>query len=137
MATCTVVVLRAGDPFSPARYRAGALPAMPVQAVGGGQVFLELTVSDAGTVDVVRPLRTTPPFTEALVDVVRRWQFVPAEETVDGTSPPQRVPSQVLVATSAGAVVVEVRSGPATLSGIPAHGSRVATILCGRPTGVE
>ena len=98
VATCAVAVLTAGDPFSPARYRAGALPAMPVQAVGGGHVFLELTVSDAGTVDVVTPLRTTPPFTEALVDVARRWQFVPAEETVDGTSPPRRVPSQVLVA---------------------------------------
>lgn len=78
---CTLgVVLLAQEAFSPARYRAGTLPALPVMALGGGQVFLELAVSREGRVTAVTPLRTTPPFTDLVVDVLRDWQFLPAEE---------------------------------------------------------
>src|SRR5712692_6779668 len=75
--------LAAGDAFTPARYRSGPLPAIPVEAVGAGQVFLELTVSSTGTVSAVKPLRATPPFTGPLTDAARQWQFRPAEELVE------------------------------------------------------
>ena len=39
------VVLSAQETFSPARYRAGTVPALPIMALGGGQVFVELAVS--------------------------------------------------------------------------------------------
>ena len=98
IAACAIVALAADDPFTPARHRAGALPTMPVQAVGGGHVFLELTVSDAGTVDVVTPLPTTPPFTDPLVDVVRAGSSCPLRRPSAGTLSSHRVPSTVLVA---------------------------------------
>jgi len=75
--------LAAADPFTPARYRSGPLPAITVEAVGGGQVFLELTVSSTGTVSAVKPLRSTPPFTGPLTEAVQQWQFRPAEELVE------------------------------------------------------
>ena len=80
---CVVgVALSAQEGFSPARYRAGTVPALPVGALGGGQVFVELTVSRDGRVTAATPLRTTPPFTAFVVDAVRDWRFLPAEEDV-------------------------------------------------------
>jgi TonB family protein len=93
---CALAAFAAADPLTPARYRSGALPAIPVQALGGGQVFAELGVTDAGTVDAVRLLRTTPPFTDPLVDAVRGWQFDAAEERTAGRR--RFVGSTVLVA---------------------------------------
>src|SRR5580658_9955228 len=84
-ALCAVAALAAGGPVAPARYRAGALPAMPAQAASGGEVFLELTISPSGGVTGVAPLRTTPPFTQLLIGAVRTWQFLPAEESIDAT----------------------------------------------------
>jgi TonB family protein len=75
-----------------ARYRNGELPQIPFLAVGGGEVLLELTVSSNGSVAAVRPLQTTSLYTEALIDVVPGWQFVPAED--EG----KPVDSKVLVA---------------------------------------
>jgi TonB family protein len=69
----------APDRFVPASYVSGALPAAPALAVSGGEVFLELLVSREGGVDSIRTLRTTPPFTEAVIAAVRGWQFRPAE----------------------------------------------------------
>ena len=51
VASCAVVALGAVDPFTPARYSAGSMPPMPLEAIGGGQVFLELTVTARGAVD--------------------------------------------------------------------------------------
>jgi TonB family protein len=75
-------VLLAQDSFSPARYRTGAVPAVPALVVGGGQVILELAIDRDGRVTVVTPLRTTPPFTNLLTDAVRDWHFSPAREDV-------------------------------------------------------
>jgi TonB family protein len=69
--------------FVPAHYREGALPQIPVRALGGGEVFLELTISSTGGVSAVRTLRATPPFTETLSQAVRGWRFVPAEEEME------------------------------------------------------
>jgi TonB family protein len=79
---CAVLGLAAADPYVPAQYRGGPLPVIPVQAVGGGEVYLEVTVSSAGLVTDAKPLRTTPPFTSTLTDAVSQWQFRPAEEAV-------------------------------------------------------
>lgn len=98
-------VLSAQEAFSPARYRDGMLPALPLTAVGGGEVFLELSVDAAGRVTDVIPLRTTPPFTDLVVAAVRDWRFLPAEGHATtgpgraGTPASRRpVPSRVLVA---------------------------------------
>jgi TonB family protein len=81
------------DRFVPAaRYRDGDVPQIPLQAVGGGEVLLELAVGGSGNVTAVRPLQTTSLFTEAMTDVVSGWQFVPAED--EG----KPVDSKVLVA---------------------------------------
>jgi TonB family protein len=80
VASCAVVALAAVDPYTPARYSAGPIPPMPVEAIGGGQVFLELTVTPRGAVDGVRILRSTRPFTQVAIDAVRAWRFLPAEE---------------------------------------------------------
>ena len=51
---------------------------MPVQAVAAGEVLLSLNVSPTGAVGAVDVLRTTAPFTDAVVTAVRRWRFAPA-----------------------------------------------------------
>ena len=61
-----LAVIQAQGPWIPAQHVAGGVPPLPRLAVGGGQVVLELTVDDAGAVNVVKPLRTTPPFAESL-----------------------------------------------------------------------
>jgi len=66
--------------IEPASYRSGRMPELPVMAVGGGEVVVELTISDRGAVTAVRPLRGTASYTDFVVDAVRTWQFVPATE---------------------------------------------------------
>jgi TonB family protein len=97
VALCAVVALAAVDPFTPARYSGGPILPVPVEAIGGGQVFLELTVTARGTVDGVRILRSTPPFTQVVTDAARGWRFLPADEV---TAAAVRLPvtSKVLVA---------------------------------------
>ena len=60
------------------RYISGDLPQVPVLSVSGGEVFLEAVVGTDGRVASTRALRTTPPFTQAVLDAVRDWIFVPA-----------------------------------------------------------
>jgi len=67
------------DRFVPASYVSGELPAAPALAVSGGEVFLEVLVTNEGRVDSIRTLRTTPPFTDAVITAVRDWRFTPAE----------------------------------------------------------
>ena len=93
-----VVALTAQGGFVPAQYREGALPPIPIQALGGGEAFLELTVTSRGVVRAVRTLRATPPFTEAMSAAARRWQFRPAEEEMEPE--PGRTSSDVRSDTS-------------------------------------
>jgi TonB family protein len=83
---------------TPARYTSGEVPTVPVQTVGGGQVFVELAVSDAGKVTDVKTLRTTPPFTDLIVNAMEGWRFTPAQDTDDPKKPVHDVASTVLVA---------------------------------------
>src|SRR2546425_3607067 len=71
-----------GD-FVPAEYRSGAVPSIPVQAVGGGEVFLEAAVDTQGMVSHITVLRTTPPFTEPVVQAVQTWRLSRAEDDAD------------------------------------------------------
>ncbi len=91
--------------FTPARFRNGRVPPIPVTAIGGGEVLVELDVSSDGLVTRATPLRTTPPFTDFVLTTVREWQFFPARDVVDpdrarAGEPTSRVavPSKVLVA---------------------------------------
>ena len=102
---CVAAIAIAGqEGFTPAQYRDGVLPQIPIQALGGGEVFVELSVSNSGVVSGVRTLRATPPFTEAVNDVVLGWHFRPAEEEVGPAAgkpeptPRRPVESTVLVA---------------------------------------
>jgi TonB family protein len=79
--------------FVPARYRSGPAPVLPVTAPNGGTVFLEVAVDADGRVAAVKPLLSTPPFTQLVVDAVRRWRFEPARDDVEGP-----IASTVLVA---------------------------------------
>jgi TonB family protein len=94
------------EPFAPARLESGTLPPLAPfgsVAVGGGEVFVEVSVSNSGQVTSVTPLRTTPPFTDMVIAAVRGWQFSPAENEPDrteGGGPGKRQPvaSRVFVA---------------------------------------
>jgi TonB family protein len=62
---------------APVRFVSGTLPAAQPLAVSGGEVVLDVLVADDGRVDSIRTLRTTPPFTDAVIAAVRGWQFTP------------------------------------------------------------
>ncbi len=88
----------------PAALQSGSLPPVPVMAVAGGEVYLEVAVNREGAVDRVKTLRDTPPFTEGLTAAVAAWRFAPAEDAV--VPPPgqptdertrRAAPSRVLV----------------------------------------
>lgn len=64
----------------PAVLQSGNVPIIPVMAISGGEVALEVDVSRDGAVSAVKPLRSTPPFTDAVAAAVRYWQFTPAED---------------------------------------------------------
>ena len=84
---CALALLSVGaqreEAYTPARLRDGKVPPIPVTAVGGGEVRVELDVSDEGTVTRATPLRTTPPFTDFVTAAVRDWKFFPAREVVN------------------------------------------------------
>lgn len=100
----------ADDPASarvfvaPARLQGGAMPDLPLLAVAGGEVLLEVDVTREGGVGDIHAFRVTPPFTEALVAAVKGWRFQPAEDaatpppggTIDDTTR-RKVDSKVLV----------------------------------------
>lgn len=106
--TLAMVVLRraatvsAQEDFLAARYVSGGLPVTPVLSVSGGEVFLEALVDIDGGVSSIRTLRTTPPFTEAVIEAVRGWQFTPATQAVPPSTelafPTEPVAAPVLVA---------------------------------------
>jgi TonB family protein len=105
--------------FVSATYASGALPAAPVLAVSGGEVFLEVVVAASGGVVSIRTLRTTPPFTDATIDAVRGWRFMPA---TDADSSPASL------APVAGPVFVAAMFAPPTLNG-PTIGQPPADVL--------
>jgi TonB family protein len=82
VALCLTVGVFAQTSWKPAKFREGMLPVTPVQAVAGGEVFVEATVTSAGRVGDLTTLRTSPPFTQSVLDAVRSWRFQPAEQMI-------------------------------------------------------
>jgi TonB family protein len=76
-AALTISVLAQAD-IEPARFAGGAIPTVPVLMTAGADVIVSAAVSDAGGVTTVDVLRTTPPFTDAVVQAVQTWRFTPA-----------------------------------------------------------
>jgi TonB family protein len=92
---------QAAGPWTPPRFESGALPATPVEAVGGGEVLIECAVGTDGRPSDLKVLRTTPPFTAAALTAIGSWRFHPAEAVVrgrDGRERPASVASRILVA---------------------------------------
>src|SRR5262245_21304838 len=106
------VVVSAQEAYRPAVYRSGGLPSMPATAVGGGQVILEVSLDRGGFVRVVDVLRTTSPFTAPVVDAVRGWRFVPAEERLPATQPGE---PETRVAIDSRVLVIAVFRPPAVI----------------------
>jgi len=108
----------AGDPAAarrlvePASLQAGPLPPIPVMAVAGGEVFLEVAVGSDGAVSGVKPFRATPPFTDALSDAVKAWRFEPAEDAV-APPPGQPVDETTRKAAASKVLVVGLFRPPA------------------------
>jgi TonB family protein len=86
-----------GPTFVPARVVAATPPTLPIMAIGGGEVWLEVNLDANGGIAGIRPLRITPPYTDLVVNAVKRWRFSSAAVTA-AAGPPRPVPSGVLVA---------------------------------------
>jgi TonB family protein len=89
---------------TPARFRGGSLPQIPIQAVSGAEIAVEAAVSADGRVTDIAIVRDAAPFTEFLASAVRGWQFAPAVDAVAAPSgqgeasvAETRVASKVLV----------------------------------------
>jgi TonB family protein len=78
---CLTAGVFAQPSWTPARLVDGAPPAIPVEAVSGGEVFVEATVTRTGAVSDVAALRITPPFTQSVLDAVRDWRFQTADQS--------------------------------------------------------
>jgi hypothetical protein len=94
-------ITAAAQSFEPAEYKGGPQPAVPVLALGGGEVLLEATVAETGRVTAVKILRATDSFTVPMTDAVRHWTFTPALEVGDGPaqgSDRRPIASKVVVA---------------------------------------
>ena len=64
--------------FEPAQVVSATDVSYPLQSISVGTVVLELTVSEKGQVENVRPIREIQSLTETAVETVRGWQFKPA-----------------------------------------------------------
>jgi TonB family protein len=94
----------AQDGYKPPAYLSGDVPVVTPLAAGGGEVLLEATVASNGRVTAVTPLRTTPPFSNALADAVARWRFRPAEERIRVTPGAPLTPVAVAATVLVGGV---------------------------------
>jgi outer membrane biosynthesis protein TonB len=98
---------------SPPRLRDAVVPALPVQAYGGGEVMLELMVAPNGSVTAVEALRTSPPFTELVTQAASAWRFSAGTTLVDGRVTPVSAP--VLVVASFRAPTIYAAPAPGAL----------------------
>jgi outer membrane biosynthesis protein TonB len=67
--------------FIPPRITAAELPPLPsMNVVGGGEVLIEALIDRRGLMTRPSILRSTPPFTQFVLDAITRWQFEPARD---------------------------------------------------------
>lgn len=80
--------------FVPPRISSAALPvAPPPHVIAGGEVLIEATIDRSGTVTRPVLLRSTPPYSQLMLDAVVRWRFVPARApNPEGKDAPVDVP---------------------------------------------
>ncbi len=84
--------------YTPPRIVRAEVPALPVATVvGGGEVLIEVVIDGRGLPSRPVLLRSTPPYTQMMLDAIRRWQFVPAVE-VDAKGQKTIVEAPVLIA---------------------------------------
>jgi TonB family protein len=107
IAALALAVVASSIDFVPARFATGELPALPVLAVAGAQVFLEAALDQDGRPISIRTLRSTPGFTAVVVDAVRGWRFHPAETVIAGHAR-HAVGTSVFVAFVAGPPSINV-----------------------------
>ncbi len=96
------LTLLAQPRYIPPSLASGAPPGLAPMALGGGQVILELSIDASGSLQDVKTLRSSPPFTQMLLDTVRSWSFVAATDHPIGRDDmpeaQRNVPSRVIVA---------------------------------------
>jgi TonB family protein len=112
-----VIVVSAATPgkYTPPRFRGGSPAPNQLAATGGGEVFVQVSLDASGGVAAVTPLRATPPFTESVVNAVRRWSFSPAvQEMLPEPNDVPQTPSKDLVKSK---VFVAAMFRPPTLAG--------------------
>jgi outer membrane biosynthesis protein TonB len=127
--TLAVAGLPAGGPAegTPARFRSGPIPPLPALAVGGGEVLLEVEVSEEGVVGAITILRAAPSFIPPVTAAVKQWRFEPAKKLAQPDDPDT---APALVDADSSVLVVAVFRPPAVLG--PARGEPTATV--GAPT---
>ena len=94
----TAVGAQAPAPYSPPRIASAALPDVPPpNVIGGGEVLIEALIDRNG--QVTRPvlLRSTPPFTQLVLDAISRWRFLPAT-SLNPKGSQETVEASVLIA---------------------------------------
>jgi TonB family protein len=99
---------------APLRYATYVQPVYPQIALSArvpGEIVVEATVVEDGTLRDIRVLRSVPLLDQAVIDAVRQWRFAPPQ--VGGVSAPVRVPisaSFLLNGSSRSLPVSEVQS---------------------------
>jgi TonB family protein len=100
--TLTAPAAAQQQPSTAARYVSGAPPGLAPMAVGGGQVIVELSITPFGSIERARALRSTPPFTQMVLDALNSWRFTAATDDPIGRDGkpegPRNVASKVIVA---------------------------------------
>jgi TonB family protein len=117
-------LLLAVTAFTPPRLISGPPPALPPPTVvAGGEVIIEATVEKDGSLTHPVVLRSTPPYTQMVLDAIGGWHFRPAR-VPDANGNDQTVASKVLIAA--------VYRAPALFNG-PMAGSPPVDVV--RPSG--
>jgi hypothetical protein len=74
----------AGQHATAPRLREGRIPTQMPEALGGGEVILEVTVDTRGTVTRVDRVRVTPPYADLVANSAAEWRFEPATVEFEG-----------------------------------------------------
>lgn len=92
-----MVVGQQSPPFSPPKAQRVEVPSLPrPNVVAGGEVVIELTVDAKGLPRTPVVLRSTPPYTQIVLDALMDWEFTPAQ-ALDTQGQESPVEAQVIV----------------------------------------
>jgi TonB family protein len=102
---------------TPARYRGGAAPQIPVMAVAGADVAVEATVSREGRVSSVARIRHSSPFTESVTAALNTWRFEPAIDAQAASSAGEGEPQITKTPVESRVLVIGLFRPPALFAG--------------------